>query len=1151
MSTHTRAADRKPPTPAPAPTPRSSSHSCGGCGAKTHSHGECDSCRARRLQRAAEPGGAGLSSAAAPIPSLVHDVIASPGQPLDAAARAHFEPRFGQDFSHVRVHTDARAAESARAVRAQAYTVGDHIVFAPGRYGLDPTRRRLLAHELTHTVQQRGLQRRPLEGATPDSGANAQLEREADATASWIERAGHPTIGYPNIGHASTGQSTTGHPAIGQPAIGYAPAIFQHGTSPWLLRQPEDAATVAPPASDSPAAAPAPPAPELRGWEDLPADHPLRAHGFIARQPVGPSGIAAFRLAEFVLPPTKGRVLDPLWTARANAQALEATIQFTGPGAPPRTGLWQSRDKTSELRSSWLGKLGWTPDNVAANWLAAGGQATPAGAEWRPRCANQTCQMDHIVELQVGGTNSRENIQVLDPSANMASGRDIWTLVSGLAREARNSLPAPQPQFILLHFDRVTQPEAPAVLTCPPEGTPAASCMQVEQCAMTRRVAIAPGTDQAGAALENYPIRAVGASDVLRVRPGAGETDLGGDENRAPRQIVAGVLLNRFVRPAGPGADVIHASFDTTNVLGNRSPTRIPMPVLGTPPALQFTVQGDAHELRLQRPATAGVDFLYPFLSPAHLDLRFDPATGWSGRGRLRPSLPLLNRVELQLEFGEGRLRAFIEASPERLQTRIPGLRFTRAELGAQLIPEFEPSGVLAFEIGPRGRPVVIGQIDVTRDPNGLALSGPFTVQIPNVDPITGNVSYSNGELSGFVEIASENIRFPGVQSGSLRAEFNNAGVTLSGQVDLLIADTPVTLSARREGGSWVFTGSAVITVPGGAVDPVNLRVSTDGRRVWGEGRTAIRVRGLSGPVVIRYQDERWSGEATLPFSFGRATGSVTVRLNPSGRITGQGSVRYPITDRLTATVGVLLREDRTVRVQGDLVFATIPLFERLPRSGGRRELFSWAPPGIPIWGIPLGPLGTVGLTAQIRLRVGVDYFVGPGELRNLRASAALDLFADQPNFEFHGGGQIYIPFYAGFYVGIDGAIALDAAVASLSTGLGVTADAGLRGQVQVDAAIDYAAEVLAARLRFEASANPEVRLAIDAFVRATVLGADVYEQRWNLANFRWGSDLRFGLAFPVEYASNRPFELPGFENIEWIYPRDIDAAGMLRRLIT
>lgn len=70
------------------------------------------------------------------------------GQPLDATTRAFMEPRFGHDFSQVRVHTDAQAAESARTVHALAYTVGHSLVFDTGQYS--PTTasgRRLLAHE--------------------------------------------------------------------------------------------------------------------------------------------------------------------------------------------------------------------------------------------------------------------------------------------------------------------------------------------------------------------------------------------------------------------------------------------------------------------------------------------------------------------------------------------------------------------------------------------------------------------------------------------------------------------------------------------------------------------------------------------------------------------------------------------------------------------------------------------------------------------------------------------------------------------------------------------------------------------------------------------------------------------------------------------
>ncbi|HEX7288140.1 MAG TPA: DUF4157 domain-containing protein [Candidatus Angelobacter sp.] len=87
-------------------------------------------------------------------PPIVHQVLNSPGQPLDTSTRSFFEPRFGHDFSKVRVHTDDRAAESARAVNALAYTVGRDVVFAAGQY-VPHTHAgsRLLAHELAHSLQ--------------------------------------------------------------------------------------------------------------------------------------------------------------------------------------------------------------------------------------------------------------------------------------------------------------------------------------------------------------------------------------------------------------------------------------------------------------------------------------------------------------------------------------------------------------------------------------------------------------------------------------------------------------------------------------------------------------------------------------------------------------------------------------------------------------------------------------------------------------------------------------------------------------------------------------------------------------------------------------------------------------------------------------
>jgi hypothetical protein len=88
------------------------------------------------------------------VPGLVHEVLRSPGQPLDPGTRAFFEPRLGHDFSSVRVHADAAAAASARAVRALAYTVGRDLVFGEAQYAPETaTGRNLLTHELAHVLQ--------------------------------------------------------------------------------------------------------------------------------------------------------------------------------------------------------------------------------------------------------------------------------------------------------------------------------------------------------------------------------------------------------------------------------------------------------------------------------------------------------------------------------------------------------------------------------------------------------------------------------------------------------------------------------------------------------------------------------------------------------------------------------------------------------------------------------------------------------------------------------------------------------------------------------------------------------------------------------------------------------------------------------------
>ena len=113
--------------------------------------------------------------------------LTSGGHPLESGTRSFMESRFGADFTQVRVHTDATAAEAARSVGALAYTSGQQIVFGAGRYAPDTsTGRRLLAHELTHVVQQRIGSAQAAQAASAISRPQDASEHEAVAVADRV-----------------------------------------------------------------------------------------------------------------------------------------------------------------------------------------------------------------------------------------------------------------------------------------------------------------------------------------------------------------------------------------------------------------------------------------------------------------------------------------------------------------------------------------------------------------------------------------------------------------------------------------------------------------------------------------------------------------------------------------------------------------------------------------------------------------------------------------------------------------------------------------------------------------------------------------------------------------------------------------------------
>jgi hypothetical protein len=195
------------------------------CGGSGSSGGECAECKKKTLQRRAVDG-----TQQATAPPIVHEVLRSPGQPLDAPTRDFFEPRFGHDFGKVRVHADAKAAGSARAVGASAYAGGQHIAFAEGQYAPGSAwGRHLLAHELAHVVQQSaaGVSDGPLR--VGDSGSSFELE--ADHVAD-------------NVVRLRTGPRPT---LLNQPLVQRQPLNLAHNLRPTCAEKCGPSATVSNP----------------------------------------------------------------------------------------------------------------------------------------------------------------------------------------------------------------------------------------------------------------------------------------------------------------------------------------------------------------------------------------------------------------------------------------------------------------------------------------------------------------------------------------------------------------------------------------------------------------------------------------------------------------------------------------------------------------------------------------------------------------------------------------------------------------------------------------------------------------------------------------------------------------------------------------
>jgi hypothetical protein len=1070
------------------------------CGAAGAAGGVCESCAEKEKKKEKTPGvlqrsGAGLAPSS--VPTSINSVLHSPGQPLDGGTREFMESRFGRDFSSVRVHTDDRAAESARAVNARAWTVGQDIAFARGEYRPHSHEGRgLLAHELAHTVQQSGLQRYPSE-VRMGGALEPQLEREAETAARAV-------VGAPHDMHSS--------------AVPVPSRVAAHTISRVPAKCPEQ--VTAKPFSGI-------------EWDNPPAA--LKGLGVKKIDKAVPNPkIRRFNMGPFKLPPTKGPVKN-CWLNRARAGALEAKYgvssgQLLDPQTKASLAFSQGGEDTKKLRQLWEQKLGWMPDTAPAKWkeIKAKNYDPPTAAN------GKTCAMDHIIELQVGGTNLPENIQLLETEPNSSSGSTIRGDLSRMAREIAANFAGLEE--VDLYFDDVQQ-----------DGAPCDSCCELEQNALNLSGKLAAEAEGPPEDTIAYPIGAGGFTRELRVgKKDKTEHILGNKWNDATSLLIPGMVLKDLHRAR---IDKIHVHGDhvsgciaaegcTDKELGRKKlPLRLKS---GGDVKLDVGAEG---QLKLQKSKVA-IPFDFPYLSPGTITkLEYSDEAGLSGEGVIKPAAKFLPDLHIKFAPEYLALSAGIDENKLKGKSPLPGFKITKAGIDVQLFPEFKPTGTVAMEFAPGGKKLADGSVELGADAEGLTATGQFHAYIPGVDQAQIDVTYKGGNWSGTVTVESNQIKLPYVKSGRVVIGITKGGVDIDGKVGLEFpGSNTFEVAYRRGGGGWILSGTGRLNVP--RLKTLVVGASYDGRYLkasllQASPFTLFGITGNIEKIDYTYDTEKdkhtitGSGEAKI--SKGRATGSLKVNLHPNYKFSGEGTISYVIKPPdMVASATVILDENEkpNVKVKGSLVIPKYQIFPKLAPKPPEIEIFSVSK-SFPIPGLSFGPLG---LQFDVEASLTAHYSLGPGVLLGTVIDASFNPLEDDPDPKFSLKTMLTIPASAGITGTISAGVSASIVVAKAGLKLNASATADLAGGFFLPVQLHYERSKFTADAEaiIDAGLKLGIGLTATAWAEAGVWKFKVHtDKTWKLKHWDFDTGLRVVIRAPAHYDSEEGFRLPSFSDIK------------------
>lgn len=1027
------------------------------------------------------------------------------GAQLPEQMRTEMESQFNHDFSSVSIHTDSTADTLCKQLSARAFTVGSDIFFASGEYAPDSQEgKRLLAHELTHVVQQgsgvtRKIMRERVESITEDSATPGTYSFDADG-----------------VNYQYKAQTSPKELIISKVRIPEFKKT-RHATKynqmkPFYVRKGDRNTN------------------QNDNWKNNVGAVTLPStFNEMSDSSVNPYFFRSDTNQNFTLFGSKSeltpKVAKPYWDEHHVLQTFQVDHAVEDQLGGNETGAQRPEIDNIDLSNYELLER-------SANGSSGSGIAREIGSKIQNAIDSFT-DRDEIGRGNRRIARSVEHIKQnykvqfadIDTSGSLAShanGNIFWSVAD--IRAGRHL----QNFHVLTEEERAIFSDAsnPQLFCSPTGGVP-----------VRAPTGEGPYTDLWPRVKPRGPLRVAAAGAVVPVDAYSSSQNAGsaGVTARYPSLDIA------FVPVPALGSSVYRIDKTTTlaNAMNTSSgvfqslslPGMSPLQIddLDLDPAVGFLGQGkllptvplfrDANidivirgaEIRLQKTFDIGeVNVPAPFeVKYATVTLFASSTNGLGIEGAIGIAIDKIGDCTINAELSTG--------GGLNIAGQFTFDKGLFSGINATVTAAYRRQDI--FNEADHGHWSVGGQIIV---PGG---------KIKGVERASVNLSYSDEE--GFRAHGEASLSVPGVERGTIDVTHTEEdGITIGGRFNLRQGN------GIRSG----FVNARMVEKQDGS-----------GYEVTASGEAEPDIPGVNSKLIINYNDGAFTAEANADYSRGMLSGSVNAgvtnrTVNADGSLSetaaegnplviyGGGQLTLQIAPWLQGTAGVRFAPNGEVTVTGEIGLPS--QLEIFARKEINKSIFNIAIQA------PIFP----GIVAEVGGGLSATAGIGPGVIDQLRLGITYNP-AHEDQTRITGDAHLNIPANAGLRLSVRAGIGLGITGASATGGLDIGGTLGIEGAAEAGVHVEWTpATGLDIRTELAVHAQPSFTFDIGGYVSVRALGFSVYDNRWQFASYTFGSDYRFGIRLPIHYHEGEPFDI-SLDDVQFEVP-DIDTNQLLRGLI-